>query len=265
MATNEKLEIGHFVIIKEMPDDWGRPYYCSHLYGAIIGQGVQDYTSIVLILGYVDNQKLRDNPLILAQVKENYATFNHTSVEIENKYLKKHPSFYGCKYVKCNNTEKEVQTMNQIRSNEPFQVVRVQFLQGTNTYRQYSYASYGEIAVGDTVVVKSAHNGFGIAKVVGIVENPNEADIAFVCEGREIVDKFTMEYYNNRVEFRKQVIADEKRKAELKKQMQKLAMEDNELIMFAKMAELNPKMKALLDEFNSIGTRNMADENENKV
>lgn len=160
-------------------------------------------------------------------------------------------------------TKNEVQIMNQIRNNEPFQVVKVQFLQGTNTHKQYSYAAYGEFKIDDTVVVKSAHNGFGLAKIVEIVENPTEADIAFVCEGREIVDKFTTEYYNKRVEFRKQVIADEQRKAELKRQMRKLAMEDNELVMFAKMAELNPTMKALLDEFNSIGTKSMADKNEN--
>lgn len=171
---------------------------------------------------------------------------------------------------KCNKERNEVTDMVNkrtlgIRADEPFKVVKVRFLEGHNTDRCYSYASFIDVEVDDTVAVKSANHGWGIADVVEIVEHPTEADIAFVCEGREIINKVDKNDFYARVDARRQRVADEQQKTALKQQMRKMAMEDNEIALFARIAETNPEMKALLDQFNSIGNKNVTDENENKI
>lgn len=219
----------------------------------------------------VDNPKLKSNGLVgkIIKMQTEYlaiVSFNYLPWCKTNDIL-------GINIInlkQCNKERNEVTNMVSkrtlgIRADEPFKVVKVRFFEGNNVDRCYSYASFIDVEAGDTVAVKSANHGWGIADVVEVVEHPTEADIAFVCEGREIINTVDKNDFYARVKARQQREADEKQKAALKQQMRKMAMEDNEIALFARIAETNPEMKALLDQFNSIDNKNVTDKNENKV
>lgn len=125
-----------------------------------------------------------------------------------------------------------------------FRVAGISFLEGSNTERVYAYALYDdEIKVDDVVVVQSGHHGLGIAKVVNIEETDINAD-AVQC-GREIIAKVDFTAFNER----KEKIA---RLAKLKKDMDKKVRELQHIALYEMLAEKDPALKELLDEFKTL-------------
>lgn len=127
-------------------------------------------------------------------------------------------------------------------------ICTIKFIEGTNTNREYYYACYDDnIGLDDYVVVKSANHGFGLAKVVDVI---GDADINqmmrdYCNEGREIISKFDMKTYEDRVEKRKKA-------KQLKADMNKKMKEMQELAMFEMMAKENPELKEMLDAYKEL-------------
>jgi hypothetical protein len=129
-----------------------------------------------------------------------------------------------------------------------YMVCKIKFTEGTNTNREYYYALYdSNISTGDYVVVKSANHGFGLAVVTDVVadEHITQAMRDYCNGGREVVDKFDMLSYENRVEKRKKA-------KQLKANMDKKMKELQELAVFEMMAEKNPELKDMLDEYKEL-------------
>ena len=123
-----------------------------------------------------------------------------------------------------------------------FKVVKVKFLNGTNTSTEYEYAMFDNFEVGDTVVVASAHHGLGIAKISAII--PREQAITKTFE-REIVSKVDMETYETRKKNRNRV-------HELKRQMDKRVNDLNQLALFEMLAAKDDELCKMLEEYKTL-------------
>ena len=123
-----------------------------------------------------------------------------------------------------------------------FKVANVKFLNGANTSCEYEYAMFDDYEVGDTVVVASAHHGLGIAKISSIITKDQAATKNFE---REIVSKVDMETYETRKKNRNRV-------NELKAKMDKRFNELNKIALFEIMAEKDPELKNMLEEYKCL-------------
>lgn len=131
---------------------------------------------------------------------------------------------------------------NTMEINGDFKVAKIQFLEGSNTTITYEYALFDDYAVGTYVVAKSAHHGFGVAKIVDIIPKEQAATKKFE---REIVSKFDMETYETRKKNRAKI-------QELNNRMDKRFRELNKLALFEMMAEKDPELKSMLEEYKCL-------------
>lgn len=122
-----------------------------------------------------------------------------------------------------------------------YNIAHVKFLDGSNTNSIYHYALYDgtEATIGDICVVKSAHHGFGLARIVDIQPKSNEAIT------REIICKADFKAYEERVACRK-------RKAELMAEMKKRAATAQEILIYKNLAASDPAMAELLSEYEKL-------------
>lgn len=123
-----------------------------------------------------------------------------------------------------------------------FKVAKVKFLNGTNTCTEYEYAMFDDYDVGDTVVVASAHHGLGIAKISAIIAKGQADTKTFE---REIVTKVDIDTYEKRKNNRARV-------NELKNKMDKRFNELNKIALFEMMAEKDPELKNMLEEYKQL-------------
>lgn len=122
-----------------------------------------------------------------------------------------------------------------------FRIANVAFIEGTNTNKTYRYACYDpSIMAGDICVVKSAHHGFGIAKVLDIWEKDTSEEVT-----REIVCKCDFSEYNKRVETRK-------RMAELKDLMNERAKQLQDVALFRMLAQGDADMANMVAEYEAL-------------
>lgn len=153
-------------------------------------------------------------------------------------------SSYGCFYYKNNQLKKlgrGIIMEGDIIMEGNYNIAHVKFLEGTNTNSIYHYALYDgtEATVGDICVVKSAHHGFGLARIVDIQPKSNEAIT------REIVCKADFKAYEERVACRK-------RKAELTAEMKKRAAAVQEILIYKNLAASDPAMAELFSEYEKL-------------
>lgn len=126
------------------------------------------------------------------------------------------------------------------------EVAAVKFIEGINTTKVYHFALYNrEVNVGDYALVKS-NNGyggsnFGVVQVVGI---DAAAEFAGTAPTAEIICKVNMDDYTKRVEIRKE-------REVLKKKMDKLVKDSQELVIYQTIAARNPEMAELLAAYNN--------------
>lgn len=147
-------------------------------------------------------------------------------------------SSYGCYYYK--NKQLKLLGGDTIMEGN-YRIAHVKFLEGTNTDTVYHYALYdGTLAwEGDICVVKSAHHGFGLARIVEITPKTDEAIT------REIVCRADFSEYEARV-------AQRKRKAELMAEMKKRAAAAQEIMIYRNLAASDPAMAELLKEYENL-------------
>jgi hypothetical protein len=123
-----------------------------------------------------------------------------------------------------------------------FKVAKIKFLEGSNTTTTYEYALFDDYSVGTYVVVKSAHHGFGVAKIIEIISKEQAITKKFE---REIVTAFDMDIYETRKKNRAKI-------QELNNRMDKRFQELNKLALFEMMAEKDPELKNMLEEYKCL-------------
>ena len=118
-------------------------------------------------------------------------------------------------------------------------IAKVKFVDGNND-RTYDYANFEpSLIVGDLCVVKTAHHGLGLAKVVEIVER-NDVETP-----REIVARVDTFDYDLRVQTRAKA-------AELKAKMQERAKQLQDIALYQMLAKDDPSMMELLNEYQAL-------------
>ena len=123
-----------------------------------------------------------------------------------------------------------------------YRIAIVNFLKGSNTTKGYSFALFDSSIAVDDIVLCDTSVGYQVAKVIDIVEqlNYNGADVT-----KEIICKVDFSNFQKRIEERK-------RKVELKAKMDAMVKDDKELMLYQMLAEKNPVMKEMLDEYINI-------------
>jgi hypothetical protein len=168
--------------------------------------------------------------------------YSPNSIRVRLDDFENHTSQYGEFYFSA----KELKNINNESNNEGstimtgnYRAAEVQFIEGNNTDRTYTYACYDPSVVeGDICVVKSAHHGLGIARVVSFIFTTEELT-------REIVCKCDFSDYNKRVKNRKRMM-------ELKDLMNARAKQLQDIALFQMLAKDDFEMAALLNEFNIL-------------
>lgn len=141
-------------------------------------------------------------------------------------------------YFKIVDEEMEDFTMKKLNGYQKVAVIR----QG---YKDYFYAIYddgSEYEIGDKVVVSGNITIQEIKEVISI----DEAKLRYKGNiTAEIITKLNTKAYDSRVEKRKQT-------EELKKEMDKIIIEMDEVNKYEMYAKQNPELKKLLDKFNEL-------------
>lgn len=112
-----------------------------------------------------------------------------------------------------------------------------------DTRGQYEFACFDPaIKIGDAVLVKSAHHGFGLAVIISARPKTHEDDTKV---SREVISHVDMESYSARVNNRHKA-------AELKEQMERRAKELQDIVLYETLAANDAKMLELLTEFKDL-------------
>ena len=120
-------------------------------------------------------------------------------------------------------------------------IAKVQFIDNNTTNpKTYDYANFDpHLCVGDICMVKTANHGFGLAKVMEIVD---QNDIA---TPREVVASIDTSAYDERV-------AKRDKAAELKVKMQERVKQLQDIALYKMMAENDSTMSELLNEYQAV-------------
>ena len=120
-------------------------------------------------------------------------------------------------------------------------IAKIRFIDnGFSSSKIYEYANFEpDLKVGDMCVVRSAHHGFGVAKVVEIVEQND------IVTSREIVAKVDTVPYKERV-------ANRNKAAELKIKMQERVKQLQDVALYKMMAESDPIMSEIFKEYQTV-------------
>lgn len=113
-------------------------------------------------------------------------------------------------------------------------VASVNFLEGTMTDKDYDFYTNIKLNPGDTVVVETVH-GLRLAKVNGLKMSSSYAN-------KWVVDVVDLNEHKNR-------IYSEERKKALKESMELRAKKLEEIEQFKALAETDPEMKHLLEQY----------------
>lgn len=127
---------------------------------------------------------------------------------------------------------------------EKFNVAEVEL--AGDCSRSVLCALYDPYVVDDNVVVFTSNKGFSVGTIVEITCN-NDAMQSQVPSGNEVVCKVDFTPYTQRKESRK-------RRAELKRKMDKKLREMQSMAVYEMFAEKDPTLKAMLDEFKGLDT-----------
>lgn len=151
-----------------------------------------------------------------------------------NKQSAKGLYWFGVKSIKLENEREELPMFTN------YTKVEVSFLDNPNPNTTYTYACFDpDITAGDIVVVNTGHHGFALAKVVLITE---EGEVQF---NREVVCRVDFSEFNAR----KEAV---KRATELKREMEKRMREAQELALYEMLAEKDPTLKTMLEEYKAL-------------
>lgn len=123
-----------------------------------------------------------------------------------------------------------------------YKIVLVNFLKGTNTTKDYAFALFDDNINIDDCVLCDTNYGYQVAKVVNIV---SKEEYTGVDVTKEIICKVDFTAFNQRIEERC-------RKKELKAKMDALVADDKEMMIYRVLAEKNPEMATMLEEYTKL-------------
>jgi hypothetical protein len=148
--------------------------------------------------------------------------------------------FFKASELKIVNDNKEENNMsNTTNITNYLNAIKIKFVDDINPCG-YVYASFeSDLKIGDLVVVKPAHHKIALARVEEILEGTSYET------SREVVAKVDTGFYNERVKIRNQA-------AELKAKMEERARKLQDIALYQMLAENDPDMKALLNEYRSL-------------
>jgi len=120
-----------------------------------------------------------------------------------------------------------------------FNAVKIQYVD--NSYSSgHIYANFDpDIKVGDLCVIKSAHHGLGLAKIVEVIDRNDYETI------REVVTIVNTHDYDERVKNRAKA-------AEIMGKMKERAKKLQDIALYQMLAKDDPEMMALLEEYQGI-------------
>jgi len=125
-----------------------------------------------------------------------------------------------------------------------YNVAMVKFVRGTNLIKEYAFALFDDTSVCiDDLVLCDTENGYGVAKVVSIVPQSEYTGVAVT---KEIICRVDFTAFEERKEKRRQ-------KEALKKQMDKMIHDNQELILYQALAEKSSEMAEMLAAYKSLG------------
>lgn len=142
---------------------------------------------------------------------------------------------------------KENKEANSMAISGNYTVAACRFLEGVNTTKDYSFALFdplNQIKVNDYVLVDST-SGFQVCRVSGLATQDEARESGWPMPTKEVVCKVDFGAYHRRKEQRKA-------KAALKKQMDKMVEDNQELILYQAIADKNPQMAALLEKYKEL-------------
>jgi len=172
-------------------------------------------------------------------------------VELDNGYGTYEYSPYsliwvGRKY-KIAKEAKENKEKNHMAVSGNYMVAACRFVDGTNPVKDYYFALFDPehlVKVNDYVLVDSA-SGFQVCRVSGLATQDEARESGWTMPVKEVVCKVDFEAYHRRREQRKA-------KEALKKQMDKMVKDNQELILYQAIADKNPEMAALLERYKEL-------------
>ena len=134
---------------------------------------------------------------------------------------------------------REVKLMSVVTGN--YNVATVKFLTGYNTDKEYIFALFDNtVVVGDCVVCNT--NEYSVARVLNIQPKGDKLPT------NEIICKADFSDFLQRK-------SDRELKAKLKREMDMLISEDRDLVLYQALADKNPKMAELLNQYMSLNSR----------
>lgn len=165
-------------------------------------------------------------------------------VLIDGMYNTKVSSYSGCfwineNYISLVNKEEEKQ-MTVVKGN--YKVAMVKFLQGTNTTMDYAFALFDDSIKKDDYVLVDTSKGFSVAKVS---EVKSQVDYDGVTVTKEVVCKVDFADFEKRKENRK-------KKDALKKRMDAMIKDNQEVVLYEMLAKTNPDMAEMLKEYKEL-------------
>ena len=123
-----------------------------------------------------------------------------------------------------------------------YEVAMVKFVNGTNTEREYAFALFDtNVCVGDIVLCDTS-NGYNVARIVRIIRQSEYTGVVT----KEIICPVDFSAFEERKERRKQ-------KEKLKKQMDRMVKDNQELVLYQMLAEKNSEMAEMLAPYKSLG------------
>lgn len=145
--------------------------------------------------------------------------------------------YFKASELKIVNDIKEENNMSYIKNY--LNIAKIKFLDEHGD-RTYDHANFdASLRPNDICVVMTANHGMALAKVAEILPR-NDIEIT-----REIVSKVFTDDYDERVKIRKQA-------AELKAKMQERAKQLQDVALYKMLAENDPAMMELLNEYQSL-------------
>ncbi len=123
-----------------------------------------------------------------------------------------------------------------------YNVAMVKMLQGVNTTKEYAFALYDEKVNVDNLVLCDTQYGYAVARVVNIMPLDEYEGVNIT---KEVICKVDFTDFEKRKEHRKKA-------QKLKSEMDKKVKELQDIALIELMAEKNPELKTMLEEYKNL-------------
>ncbi|MBR5604249.1 MAG: hypothetical protein IKW51_08620 [Bacteroidales bacterium] len=126
-----------------------------------------------------------------------------------------------------------------------YRIAMVKYIQGYNASKEYAFALFNtnndDVVIGDYVLCDTSQ-GYNVAKVTKIV---SQSEYSGCTVTKEIICKVDFTEFEKRKELRKE-------KEALKKQMDKMVKDNQELFLYQALADKNPEMAEMLAKYREL-------------